>query len=472
MKIYNEDQQLTDQVQSYIQSCRSALHEVVKDRSWITATPISVGSEAMALELVQLGAKKVLAIGVAEGIRHKALDDEEGAHKIQRHCLNLSFEGNMMDGIRGSESALNQLNDETLAIINRFDPLQQARVMRAIFSDHNELANRAVFGAREGRWKALEDKTIIDTFWDQAGVQRVKSVIIDLNLKALLAAFNQMNQGVGIVVAGDNRSGSHGGATHTRWARTHAQLKLIVEDLSQSCDCARVMPYLEGVSCSMHGWVFPSGEYISLKPCEMLVAESERETIFDYHGAATNWQPNLEIHEQMTQAVHLAATYLATHYQYLGVFTIDGIATAEGFFPTELNPRFGGAIGRMSAALPDLPLLTMHYATIEGHELGISPSDLRELVISAADAKPIIRGMMEIHLPCSTPQDFYYQNQGSDWIACDESDDYDAKAKWGKATIGSLIFAYLEPRCFLPGEATINVVREFMTLVKGQINES
>lgn len=35
---------------------------------------------------------------------------------------------------------------------------------------------------------------------------------------------------------------------------------------------------------------------------------------------------------------------------YLGAFGIDGVCTAEGFFPTELNPRLTGGLGMQAEA--------------------------------------------------------------------------------------------------------------------------
>lgn len=338
--------------------------------------------------------------------------------------------------------------------------------MRAIFSDEDHLAGRPVFGRRAASWKALEDKTVIDLFWDEAGVSRMPSVIAQLNVEAIVEAYHQVDQGSGVVIAGDNRSGVHGGASYTRWAKSLEQLELIISDLSQKCDQARVMPYLEGVPCSMHGWVFPNGEQISLIPCEMLVAESERATFFDYHGAATNWRPRDEITEQMTHAVRRAASYLASHYQYRGAFTIDGVATHEGFYPTELNPRFGGALSRVSAALPDLPLLTMHCATVEGYDLGISPKELSDLLISGATAKPVIRGMIQLDQACSSPQALYFKRRGEGWELCDEADQPDARANWGVATRGSLILANIDTSCCESGEAVGKLTRALLIIAK------
>lgn len=466
MKVFDSHGELTEEASSIITRCKATMGAVVQGSKWITATPILVGSEQMARELIELGADEVLAIGVAEGVRAKPQDDESLPTGIKTHCLKLSFEGDMMDGIRGAEGALDSLDAESLALIDRFDPERRAITMRTIFSSSDTLAGRRVFGARREDWQALEDKTIIDQFWDDAGVQRVASVNVQLTLDDLRGAFAEINQGSGVVVAGDSRTGFHGGASRTRWADNLSHLTMIIDDLSRECDTARVMPYLEGVSCSIHGWVFPNGEQISLRPCEMLVTRAERETHFDYHGAATSWRPSEEIHRQMTSAAERAGSLLASRYQYRGVFTVDGIATDDGFYPTELNPRFGGALGRMSGAFPDLPILVMHYATIEGHSIGVAPRELKELIISAADAKPVIRGMIELEIPCPEPQTFHFKRARDAWVQCREDQDPDAQAKWGSGVHGSIAFANVKHEVFERGEATIHILHELLMVLK------
>ena len=473
MHILTKKGKYTDQVTRLIKQCRDAMRKIVADKKWITATPILVGSESMAQELINLGAQEVLAIGCAEGVRHTTLE-EEVLSKLISHCMNLSFEGDMMDGIRGGEIALDHLNEQSLSLITTFDPDLKAYAFRAIFSESEQLAGRHVFGSRPAHWQALEDKIVIDDFWDQAGVKRAPSLCVDLNLESLERAYLKMNQGVGVVIAGDAKAGFHGGATLTRWARSKEQLNLILSDLKLKCDQVRVMPLLEGVSCSMHGWVFPSGEYISLRPCEMLVSFSDQDTRFEYHGASTLWRPSSEIKQEMEQVVERAAQRLSNEYQYRGVFTVDGIATSQGFLPTELNPRFGGALGRMNAALPELPLLTMHYATVEGHDVGISPHELRELMISAAEAKPIVRGMMEIDEPCPQPQTLYFRRQGDRWEQCntpkDQEDDstqsHHAQVKWGTAIRGSLLFAFIEPSYLNADMPSIGTVKTILLKAK------
>ena len=91
----------------------------------------------------------------------------------------------------------------------------------------------------------------------------------------------------------------------------------------------------------------------------------------------------------------------------------------------------------MSAALPDLPVLVMHCATIEGYSLGVTPSELRELIISAADERSVVRGMIELDEPCTQPQSAYFkQTRDHAWVRCGEHEDYHARVNWGIAIFG------------------------------------
>ena len=83
-----------------------------------------------------------------------------------------------MIGIRGGESALDNLDQESLALLEiLFDPHRQALVMRTIFSEGKAIDGRLVFGARPKSWQALEDKIVIDEFWDIAGIKRAPQKI-------------------------------------------------------------------------------------------------------------------------------------------------------------------------------------------------------------------------------------------------------------------------------------------------------
>lgn len=438
-----------------ILQAREAMRAVVSNRAWIVATPILVESERTGTLLLELGAERVMAIGVNEGVR---LEDQGPENpKLTCLCLDLNFEGDMMIGIRSGEGALDELSPEVLAQIDAFDPQQEAQVIRTIFNTSATFAGRKVFGARQPSWIALEDKVTIDQFWDQAGIKRAPSLITSLDEAALQQALLQIDQGSGVVIAGDNRSGWHGGASRTRWARTQDDLRLITRELSGECDQARVMPFLEGVSCSIHGWVSSGGELTSFRPCEMLIGIKEN-TYFEYLGAATNWKPSPEVYAEMRAVAARAAQYLHAQYGYLGSFTIDGIDTKEGFLPTELNPRFGGALGRMVASLPQLPLLIMHFATVEGYPLGVSLDQLSSLLVDAVEANPVIRGMRELSQACPAQIRVFIRWEDGEWRGQADEEGADAELNWGPALHGSLIFGTIKPHVIPHGQSCLHEV--------------
>jgi len=417
-----------------VRACRASLSKQVSGHLWIVAFPVLAGAEAQAKQLISLGAERVLAVGVSAGVRSPELLDE-GEDGIERLCLNMCLDGDEMDGIRGAEALLDQLSDEHLEVINRFDPERRALAVRVIFSSSDHFAGRPVFGARNAEWMALEDKLIIDALWDEVGVKRSPSFNVELSLSALIEASERLDRGDGVVVAGDNRSGFHGGATRTRWARTPKELNKIAKELGRECDQGRVMPFLKGVPCSIHGWVFEEHE-ISLRPCEMLVSQADN-TRFEYHGAAVHWMPNKEVHQQMRSAAERVARHLRERYDYRGVFTIDGVADDERFYPTELNPRFGGAIARMTSSMPDLPLLMMHYATIEGGLKDIDPVALRSLILEACAERSSIRPMWRVLQPCPAQREASFIQEGGAWRVCSEETEGASVVRWGPATQGA-----------------------------------
>ena len=70
---------------------------------------------------------------------------------------------------------------------------------------------------------------------------------------------------------------------------------------------------------------------------------------------------------------------------YRGVFTVDGVMTADGFLPTELNPRFGAALMIMARGLPELPIYLLHLAMADGEDLEWRGAELERLLLHSGD---------------------------------------------------------------------------------------
>lgn len=183
---------------------------VVRGRRWIVAMDVLVAGSAMAKRLLDAGALDVLAVAASRGTGPLAELPES-------RLLCLDVRGpDMMTAIRATEAALDQLPPELVEAVDRFDPERAARVVRALFSTGAPVAGRATWGARPAAWQALEDKTIIDALWDEAGLERAPSEVVEVDADALRAASARLDEGAGVVWAGDSREGFNGGATATR----------------------------------------------------------------------------------------------------------------------------------------------------------------------------------------------------------------------------------------------------------------
>ena len=155
--------------------------------------------------------------------------------------------------------------------IEAFDPEGTACVIRGMLAAANPVAGRPVYGGRRSNWLALEDKMIIDDFWDAAGVPRAPARIVDLEDEGLLREANAaIDQGLGTVWAGDNLSGLHGVASLVRRVSQPSEIEETRKFFAQRCARVRIMPFLDGIPCSIHGIVCPDA-VVALRPCEMLV---------------------------------------------------------------------------------------------------------------------------------------------------------------------------------------------------------
>ncbi|MEY3212881.1 MAG: hypothetical protein RIT28_3362 [Pseudomonadota bacterium] len=356
-----------------------SLAPFLQGRPFIVTADMLAATTGLALGLRALGVERVLCVGIARGTG--VLPQEHGFEQILiDERLPLGF----MEVIRAAERVLCAPPAEVQAQVDRFDPEHAAQVIAPFYMTGLPQLNRPVFGARPAAWRALEDKVVIDAVLSAAGVRVAPHRVVPVTREALRDAAEALDQGHGTVWAGDAREGFNGAAALTRWVRDAQDADEAFETLSKSCDSARVMPFLEGVPCSIHGWVLPDGVRV-FRPCEMLVLRRPTPPVFFYAQAATSWDPSPAGREEMREAARRAGTHLRDTLGYRGVFTLDGVMTRDGFFPTELNPRFGAALLVLGRALPELPLVLMHFASIEGLPLDWHGEALEELIVSVAD---------------------------------------------------------------------------------------
>ena len=302
--------------------------------------------------------------------------------------------GDMVEEIRHWEALHDDPPPEVLDAIERYDPEGDALVLLMPFDTARSLAGRRSWGARLPSWAALEDKTTVDDLCDEAGVDRPPSEVVPVEPEALRAAATRLDAGAGTVWAGDARDGFNGGAVCVHWVQDDADADAAVAALALRCDRARVAPFLEGVPCSIHGFVTGEGVAV-LRPVELVILRSPSRPHLRYAGTATVWDPGPADREAMREAARRVGEVLRAAVGYRGFFTVDGVLTVEGFRPTEVNPRFGAGLLAYAMALPDLPLPLLQRATVAG-ALEPVAADLEALLVPAADATRVATTWMAV----------------------------------------------------------------------------
>jgi len=357
---------------------RMLVRPLVEGRKFILAGAPLAGFPTLVKQLRSLGADRVFL--VATGLGTGELPSEEDAEWV---VLDLPST-DVMEDIRLTAAVLADLPDDALTAIDGWDPDGSAVMLGQPFYMGVSIAGRPVWGRRRTEWEALEDKVRADAVWDAAGIPRAPSEVVGATSDELCMGHHWLDQGLGTAWAGDSKEGFNGGAVYLRWVRDDGDADEACAFFAQRCDRVRVMPFLEGIPCSIHGMVF-TDTVIVFRPCEMIVLRPEEGNKLHYGGSATFWDPPDRDREGMRKSARKVGEVLRQTVDYRGGFTIDGVMTEEGFLPTELNTRTGAAIGGVLAGLPDLPFGMVQRAVVEGEDLDYRPGDLERLVITSAD---------------------------------------------------------------------------------------
>jgi hypothetical protein len=331
--------------------------------------------------LLELGAERPFLVATGVGTGEVPGPDEAEWVVVQVRAPDIIAE------IRAAMRLLRLLPAEVLAALDRWDPEREALVLSPMFNELPEIAGRRVYGPRRPEWRRLEDKVVVDALWDDLGVPRAPSAVVPAEAAALRAAAERLDRGAGTAWAGDASQGFNGGAHCVRWVRSSEDAAEAAAFLAERCHRARVMPFLEGVPSSIHGMVFPDG-VATFRPVELVTLRRPTGSgsgRLHYAGAATFWDPPAADREAMRDLAHRVGEGLRDRVGYRGAFTVDGVLAAEGFLPTELNPRLGAGLAMMTGRLPGLPVALLDRALIEGEAVAFGPGDLEDQVLAAAD---------------------------------------------------------------------------------------
>jgi hypothetical protein len=343
----------------------------------------------------------------------------------------------MMEAIHDAEEALRALPPEVQAAIDAWDPDRSAGALGAFFSDGRPIGGRPFFGARPAAWRRLEDKVAIDAVWDAAGVERAPSLLRPLEPGAVASAHATLDRGLGTVWSGDAERGFHGGATYTVHVPDGSAVDAAVAHLRTRCTTARGMPFLEGIPCSAHGIVFPDGVVV-LRPAEMVVLRGGR-TGFVYFRGGTCWDPPAARREELRALVRRVGVHLRATLGYRGAFTVDGVMTADGFRPTELNPRVGAALGMMHGGLP---FSMLSDALVEGLVPEVDPAALELELLTHADANRVGSLGVTFAVPLPETTEHTLSWTGAGWV---EAEAGDAQLRLGPGPSGGYANLSLVP---------------------------
>jgi hypothetical protein len=286
----------------------------------------------------------------------------------------------LTDELRLHDRLVHRLPAELRAAVDAFDSERRGVWYTSPFVTTDQpIDRRPVTGGRPASFLALEDKLAADALWDAAGVARAPFRIVDLADEAALAeATAELGSVLGAVWAGDTRDGFNGGGNYVRWLRDDRDRVEASAFFRLHCDRVRVMPFLEGVPCSIHGFVLPDGT-AALRPVEIVTLRDPAARTMTYAGLGSTWDPPAADREVMRDAARRVGTCLQRDHDYRGAFGIDGVLTAEGFRPTELNTRMSAGATTLSEL--DRRFFTfLQAALLAGVDTGLTAADVEGLV--------------------------------------------------------------------------------------------
>ncbi len=255
--------------------------------------------------------------------------------------------------------------DDWRDAVDDFDPGHEALALGNNWQRSPKLAGRRFVGPRRPEWAAFEDKTEVGRLWDWAGLTCAPSLVVDATKGALAEASLALDQGHGTVWAGDHRDGEHHGGRHVRWVRNDEQMAAAASYFGACCDRARVMPFLEGEPCAVHGFVADGGVAV-LRPVQMDIDRDYDAGRFSYRASNMSWDPGKGPQEEIRSAAAAVGAQLGSRVGYRGAFCLDGILTSEGFRPTELNARWGASLSTIALSISEVPLRFVHAFMADG----------------------------------------------------------------------------------------------------------
>jgi hypothetical protein len=223
-----------------------------------------------------------------------------------------------------------------------FDPDQRATLILPDALDPPLAGRRRRIGRRSTAHRLGEYKTVVDVIWDAMEQPRVRSLVTDApGDLGILGPI--VDEGNGVVYSCQPAGcGPTAGGDGIGWWRPGRPLPLIAANACR----LRVMPLLLGPPVRLHGFVLTS-DVVTFPPMEVVSLPRLTDGTFHCAGAVAT----LGADADLVATTRQLGTRLRDRLDYRGGFSVDGILTADGFRPTDLNARLTSA---MEAAPPAL----------------------------------------------------------------------------------------------------------------------
>jgi hypothetical protein len=363
-------------MEELVASVKHQLQAVFAGRAVILAGDVAAAATPKIAVLQALGVPRFLVVAGDRGTgpQPETFGAEVALYPMERHANTIAF-------FRAEERVFAQPPVDATAALDRFDPDRSALVLGPFFSAATAFGDRPFFGARRPEWVALEDKTRNDELFDANAVARPPSRVVAVDRAAIRAAARELDGGNGTVWSGDARDGFNGGGVFVRWVRNDDDEAEALGFFEPNCDHVRIAPFVEGIPCSIHGFVTGDG-VAAFRPVELVTLRSPARPHLVYSGCATYFDPPAADTEAMRGAVRRIGEWLRAHVDFRGAFTLDGILSSSGWVATECNPRYGAALGYVTTARPDLPFILLNYAASEG-VVDVAAASLEAVVLAA-----------------------------------------------------------------------------------------
>jgi hypothetical protein len=433
------------------QDYRDLVDRAMGRHRWILCADVAAAFTSGVKAMREKGAPRPLLLCGSKGTGELPTDDD-------CEIVILGTTGkSMMHGIRAYHAALRDLPAWAMDRIDAWDPDRQARVLASFLDTDFEIGGRPSWGGRPEAWIALEDKTTVHEIWSAAEVDHAPSEVVAARSDELIAASSRIAGASGGVWAGDNREGWHGGAEYTRYVENPRAAQATIEFFREHCEIVRVMPFLEGVPCSIHGMVFPD-RVAAFRPIEMVVFRAPGSDRFKYASVSTSWDPPAVVREEMRAAARRVGWHLREMVDFKGAFTMDGVATPDGWLPTELNPRFGAGLGVVARAA-DMPLLGISRLLAAGETDGLDAAEIESISVEGADAKRQVGGFMVIPTPIDETEERRAEWDGA-MVKVIEGEGGNAGLMRGPAAMGGMVRFTLDAEHVVPGTQAAPIVRE------------